>query len=258
MELESTAVSRATADELERRQRVEIEFWKNSETERPGSGSIENIVNKAGDAAVFLDLIARFDTVFRTAGTIVELGAGQGWASCLVKRRFPNAHVTATDTSEHAVASVREWERIYQTRLDGVYACRSYETAEPDRSVDLVFCFAAAHHFVAQRRTMAEVARVLAPGGHALYLYEPSCRRYLHALATRRVNKKRPDVPEDVLMYERIVAIAREVGLTCDLDFFPSTRRRAPVEALYYTILQRMPPLQRLLPCTINYHFRTP
>ena len=244
--------------ELERRQQIEIEFWRDSSTERPESDAVENIVNKAGDAAIFVELVDRFKHVFARASTIVEIGAGQGWASCLVKRLFPNAVVTATDISKYAVASASKWERIYETRLDRVRACKSYELPERDASVDLVFCFAAAHHFVAHRRTLAEIARVLAPGGEALYLYEPSCRAYTHVLAKRRVNNNRPDVPEDVLVYDRIVRIARELGLRCELDFFPSAKNRGPVQTLYYSLLQRVPPLQRLLPCTVNYHFRKP
>jgi ubiquinone/menaquinone biosynthesis C-methylase UbiE len=252
------SLHRPPAPELERRQRIEIEFWRESHTERPESNAVENIVNKAADAAIFLELVDRFRDVFGRARTILEIGAGQGWASCLVKRLFPSAEVTASDISQYAVASVGKWERIYETRLDSVRVCSSYELKERDASVDLVFCFAAAHHFVAHRRTLAEIARVLVPGGHALYLYEPSCRAYVHAFARHRVNRNRPDVPEDVLVYDRIVRIAREVGLGCELDFFPSTKRRAPIETLYYALLQRMLPLQRLLPCTINYHFRKP
>jgi methylase of polypeptide subunit release factors len=93
-------------EELERRQQREIDFWRNSHAERPGSNSIENIINKARDAEVFLELVERYRQVFSRARSIVELGGGQGWAACLVKRLFSQATVITTDLSEDAIASV--------------------------------------------------------------------------------------------------------------------------------------------------------
>lgn len=101
----------------------------------------------------------------------------------------------------------------------------------------------------------AEIARILAPGGHALYLYESACRPFIYPLAKRRVNRRRPAVPEDVLVYDRIASIARDLGLDCKLDFYPSLVRRRPFETLYYAALRALPPLQRILPCTMNFHF---
>jgi len=243
---------------LDRRRRIEIEFWRDSPTERPESNAVENVVNKAGDAAIFLDCLRQYGPLFARSGTILELGAGQGWASCIAKRVAPQARVIATDISPFAVASAHKWERIFEARLDGATACPSDAIDAPDASVDLVFCFAAAHHFVAHRRTLLEVRRVLRNGGSCLYLYEPSCPAPLHALARRRVNRRRPEVPEDVLVPSRIAAIAAEVGLACEVTPYPSVRHRRPFETLYYALLAALPPLQRVLPCTAHYHFRKP
>lgn len=50
---------------------------------------------------------------------------------------------------------------------------------------------------------MKEIYRVLKDGGICLYLHEPSCRQYLYKLAFERVNRKRPKVPEDVLLFKK-------------------------------------------------------
>ncbi len=241
--------------ELLRRQELELRHWRESVHERPGSDSIHTIVNKFGDSLVLLDLLARFASTFERARTIVELGAGQGWVSCIVKRGYPDARVTATYISSDALASLPQWERIFDVKDDDAKACRSYATGLPDASVDLVFCFASAHHFVAHRRTLAEIERILAPDGVGLYLYEMACRPLLRAFAARRLNKKRPHVPEDVLVYDRIASLSRDVGLECRLDFYPILLRRGPLQTLYYAVLNSVPPLQRLLPCTMNFHF---
>jgi SAM-dependent methyltransferase len=244
--------------EVRRRRELEQELWRTSETERPTADSLENVINKAQDAAIFHELVLRNAPIFGTARTILELGAGQGWAACIVKRLYPDASVTASDLSADAIASVRDWERIYGVSLDRARDYPSDEIGEGDSSVELVFCFAAAHHFLRHRRTLEEIRRVLVPGGQALYLYEPSCPSFMHGLAVRRVTRKRPEVPEDVLRHDRIRELADEVGLECSVDFYPSIARRGPAETLYYAVLGRVRPFQRMLPCTANFYFRKP
>ena len=235
---------------------VEIDYWKNSEHEKPDSNSIYNLVLKAVEARVLLTKLETYGNVFSTAGTIVELGAGQAWGSCVVKYLFPNAHVTATDISPHAIASRHKWERVYDVDLDAAITCRSYEIPYEDESTDIVFCFSSAHHFVDHRGTLREIMRILKPGGHAYYFHEPACRGYIHAIAKRRVNAKRPAVPEDLILYKEIELISSEIGLSCTPVFSPTTIERSDLETLYYFTLRQLPFLQRLLPCSIDFTFR--
>jgi SAM-dependent methyltransferase len=244
--------------EVRRRRELEEAFWRTSPDERPEADSLWNLVNKAQEAAVFLELVERYREVFAGARSVLELGGGQGWASCIVKRLFPDASVTATDLSPDAIASAPKWERVYDVSLDATRAYASDALDEADSSHDVVFCFAAAHHFVEHEGTLREIARVLRPRGTALYLYEPSCPAFLYEAALWRVTRKRPDVPEDVLKYDEIAALARTAGLTCAVEFFPSARHRGPVETLYYAVVGRSEFLQRRLPCTANYVFTKP
>jgi ubiquinone/menaquinone biosynthesis C-methylase UbiE len=240
-------------------QKREIEYWRDSEHESPESDSIYNTINKMSDVSVFMEAMERYRPLFaKPAARILELGGGQGWGTCLVKRLFPDAHVTLTDISPFAIQSARKWEGVFQTRIDAAHSCTSDAIPVPDDSVDLVFCFAAAHHFRAHRRTLKELQRILRPGGSALYLYEPACPRAWYEVAYRRVNRIRPAVEEDVLVWRKLVTIGREVGLDARVDFHPSTLRRRPVAAVYYAILSVVPSLCRLVPCSANFVFRKP
>src|SRR5262245_30991970 len=128
--------------ELAAKEQLEIDAWRDSPTEAPGVDSIENLVNKLTDAPVFLEALARHRERFERAARILELGGGQGWASCLLKKRLgAGKQVTASDLSPFAIASTGIWERVFDVRLDATLHCRSYEIPLETGSVDVVFAF---------------------------------------------------------------------------------------------------------------------
>jgi ubiquinone/menaquinone biosynthesis C-methylase UbiE len=240
---------------INEKQKAEIEFYKNSIIENPYSDSLYNIVLIMSRASTFLDCIEPYKDIFSKSKNILEIGSGQGWASCIIKREYPNNFIVTTDISPYAVKSIDKWEHIFNVKIDKVKACTSYETGEIDSSFDIIFCYAAAHHFLMHESTLKEICRLLKTGGHCFWFYEPSTRAYLYKLAYWRVNKKRLNVPEDVLIYKKIKKTAESIGLQCNLDFYKSFKQRLPIETLYYYFLSKIPLLEYCLPCTINYHF---
>lgn len=252
---QSRPSSRLSADE---RERVEIDYWATSPKESPDIDTVWNVVTKMTEAGVLVEKLDAFAGLFSSAATVLELGGGQLWASCIVKKRWPAARVIGTDIAPAAVASTARWERTFGVRLDGALACPSSAIPFPDGTFDLVFGYATAHHFARHLETLRELARVLRPGGHALYLHEPSCRPFLYSAAHRRVNRKRPEVPEDVLIPRRLVEAAQEAGLAVECHYAPTTTARGPKQTVYYEMLSRVRPLCRWLPCSIDVVFRKP
>jgi SAM-dependent methyltransferase len=240
------------------KERIEIEYWKTGPSEAPESDSIDNVINKITDAPNLLECLDPYDGIFKRAGSILELGAGQGWASCLLKRKYPQARFTVSDISEYAVASVPKWEHIFSVSMDGRFPCKSYAIPAEDASFDCVFAFASAHHFMAHRKSLVEIKRILKPGGHCFYFHEPSCRKWIYPVAFKRVNRLRPEVPEDVIVFPKLLAIAKETGLQAEFRFTPTLNKRQPFEFLYYFALRKIPFFQQLLPCTGTYHFTRP
>src|SRR3712207_4477406 len=90
---------------IEEKEQIEIKFWKNSPLENPESDSIENLVGRLSEARVFLEKLAYYREYFDKTESILEIGAGQGWASCIVKKNFPDKKVIASDISEYAIES---------------------------------------------------------------------------------------------------------------------------------------------------------
>ena len=241
---------------LDERRKIEIDYWRDNSQEKPGADSLENQLDKQADALIFREAVRLYQKELLAARTVVELGAGQGWASCVVKRLFPDSHVTATDISEFAIASIERWERIYGVELDATAVCTSDQMPFEDGSVDVVFCFAAAHHFVTHSDTFKELYRVLKPGGTVLYIYEPTSPRFLYKAAVKRVNNKRPDVPEDVLVPSQMRSQAEQCGFGVRIQFWPNTLKRGRVAGLYFGVLSLLPFLCRFVPCTANLVFR--
>jgi len=243
---------------IQERESAELKFWKENMFEKPESDSLENIINKMTDCEVFLDIIKNYSETFIRSKKVLEIGGGQGWASCVVKSVYPQLHVTLSDISEDAIKSRSKWEKIFKVTLDRSYACKSYEIPEPDSSEDCIFCFASAHHFADLKKTMLEICRVLKRGGVCFFFHEPTSSRFFYKYAWKRVNKKRPTVPEDVIIYKLLLHQAETAGLKAEIFFNPTIKKRGPFETIYYFFLSKMIFLQGKLPCTANFVFTKP
>ncbi len=241
-------------DVLEKERR-ELRFWENSKTEYSSDFTLENIINKVGDSSVFCELVKKYDSLFRNSHDILELGGGQGWASCLIKKLYSQNYVIVSDVSPVAVDSLKYWEDLFKVTVDQSFSCRSYEIPLKDESVDLVFCFAAAHHFVLYKESLAEINRILRRNGKCIFMYEPSCRSYIYPIAYKKVNKKRPEVHEDVIIYEKMKALGKTLGFDTRKENYPSILKRGPKEMIYYLLLNKLTLLQHILPCTANFVF---
>lgn len=244
--------------DLETREQIEIDFWNNakSRSENADWFTIENLANKAADVEILLIKIKNHAELIGHSRTILEIGGGQGWASCVFKSLFPDKIIHASDIGEDVISYIKYWEDIYKVKIDDSFACRSYDIPLPNESVDLVFCYNAAHHFADIQGTLHDVYRVLKEGGACLFLQEPSCRKYLYPLASRRVTKKRPEVPEDVLVFKDIERMGKAEGFDVEFRFDPLLLRRTPKEMIYYYVLSKIKPLQSLLPCGADYVFK--
>ncbi|MDR2445869.1 MAG: class I SAM-dependent methyltransferase [Treponema sp.] len=235
----------------------ENEFYKNSQIESPYNFSIYNIANKAGDIKVFLEELDPYKEVISKAERVLEIGGGQGWASCILKKMYNDKQIICSDLSEWALESLKYWEEMFKVRINKSMVCKSYEIPLDNASVDLVFCFQAAHHFREYYGTLSEIHRILKPDGYRLLLHEPSCRRYIHKLAYKRVTRIRPDLPEDVLIYKDILCMAEEIGFQeYKIMFRPILTNRKPIPMIYYCILGKIKFLSQLLPSMGDYLFR--
>ena len=97
---------------------------------------------------------------------IVDLGAGTGAGTFALLERFPDAHVTAVDSSVDHLQRVREkaCRAGVGDRVETVQA--DLDAEWPDLGTpDLVWASASLHHVADPGRALGEIRRLLAPGG---------------------------------------------------------------------------------------------
>lgn len=101
----------------------------------------------------------------RTPGlSVLEIGCGSGYGTKLIVDQFGASKVTAIDLNPAMVDQARRKLRRYRNTVD-ITAGSADDLPFPDAEFDAVFDFAIIHHVEHWRRALAEVARVLRPGG---------------------------------------------------------------------------------------------
>ncbi len=102
---------------------------------------------------------------------VLEIGCGQGDGVSEIASWFHPKAMHAFDLDEKQVALARE--RLADFETDGVdlrlWTGDAEHIEAPDGTYDAVFEFTIFHHVPDWRRAIAEVHRVLKPGGHFLF-----------------------------------------------------------------------------------------
>lgn len=120
----------------------------------------------------------------RTEGQrVLEIGCGRGIGTALLFERFGAARVHAFDLDPAMVRRARR--RLARFGPDRLLleVGDAAAIAAPDASVDAVFDFGIVHHIPDWRRALAEVRRVLRPGGR--FFFEEVTRQALQRWSYR-------------------------------------------------------------------------
>lgn len=108
-------------------------------------------------------------------GRVLETGCGAGSAIDLIHDRFGAAIVHAFDLDPRMIARARR--RLNARRRKNLWVGNLRSIPVPEAQYDAVFNFGAIHHVVRWRSALAEIHRVLKPGGR--FYCEEILRKYI-------------------------------------------------------------------------------
>lgn len=98
-------------------------------------------------------------------GAVLDVGCGTGKLLRLAQTRFPGAELVGIDA---AIEMVRQAQASNPAGTIRFQQAMAEELPFPSASIDLVFSTMTFHHWKDQSRGLAEIARVLTPGGRWL------------------------------------------------------------------------------------------
>ena len=128
---------------------------------------------------------------------VLEVGCGAGYGTELILRRFAAARVDAIDLDPAMVTRAKRRLAGYGERVrlatGDMTDLRTALDAE-DNSYDAVFDFAIVHHVPDWRAALAEIVRVLKPGGHLL-AFAGTRTQHRMAVLLRRGHRRRAGHP---------------------------------------------------------------
>ena len=237
----------------------EFVAYKKTDEERSENVGIElfdDLIFKSNFLKTFKELIPRLE--LRGTEKILEMGAGQGWASAILKSKYPNSYVVASDLVPVALHFCTHYEKFLNAYIDEKWAFNCRDIPFKDNEFDRIFTMAAFHHFGENNdysKVINEMVRVLKPQGKIVLLYEPSSPKYLYSLAFKRVNARQDldGVDEDVLILSKIEEHVKAINCRFQAESFPEYKYREGIAAtIYYYVLSKLGIFNQFFLNTVN------
>jgi ubiquinone/menaquinone biosynthesis C-methylase UbiE len=119
------------------------------------------------------------------AARLLEIGCGRGAGACLILEKFRPAHLHAFDLDQRMIRQALNYLNQAQRRHISLYVGDALSLPYQDAALDGVLGFGVLHHLPDWRSGLAEIARVLRPGG--FYFLEEFYPSFYQNFLTKRL-----------------------------------------------------------------------
>lgn len=147
---------------------MKLNFWERLLINNP----VRSLVQQHVEAPLLLRLGGRLD-----GKEVLEIGCGRGAGAEVILQRFGASHVTAFDLDPRMIELARKRLAPYPPDRLRLFVGDAIAIEAPDQAFDAVFDFGIIHHIPIWQKAVAEVARVLKPGG--LFFFEEVTKQAL-------------------------------------------------------------------------------
>jgi ubiquinone/menaquinone biosynthesis C-methylase UbiE len=124
-------------------------------------------------------------TAVQPGSRVLEIGCGRGAGACLLLEKFDPALMHAFDLDHRMILQAGRYLRPEQRDRIALYVADALALPYRDGVLDAVFGFGVLHHLPDWRAGLAEIARVLKPGG--IYFLEEFYPPFYQNFLARRI-----------------------------------------------------------------------
>jgi ubiquinone/menaquinone biosynthesis C-methylase UbiE/uncharacterized protein YbaR (Trm112 family) len=115
-------------------------------------------------------------------GTVLEIGSGMCYGSCIIKKQYPMSTIIASDISYSALEIGIEVCKMIRSNVDFFITCDCERLPFEDNFFDVVFGSSVIHHFTEPEKGMSEIYRVLKENGVYIGFKELASNKLFEAI----------------------------------------------------------------------------
>jgi len=156
-------------------------FWTSTASRGAGSCPFPQAQLEAENCAEFIGFFREFRPAV-AGGNLLDVGSGYGGKTVAMARELRPAKVVGVEPFESMVSKATEYAKSVDAANCEFRLCGQLDIPAADGEFDAIFSHDVIEHVKDPRATLAEMYRVLKPGGNAYIVFTPYWGAFAHHL----------------------------------------------------------------------------